>query len=130
MENYQNANEYDQNKRHDFYRSILQEGLSQGWLNQNMSILVVCGGRFDRDFLLKFGFKNVTISNLDVRMTGNEFAPYSWSFQNAENLGYQDESFDVVIVHEGLHHCSSPHKALLEMYRVSKKGILVVSKRK
>ena len=30
-------------------------------------------------------------------------------------------SFDAVIVDAGLHHCHSPHRALLEMYRVARK---------
>jgi SAM-dependent methyltransferase len=38
-----------------------------------------------------------------------------------ENLTYDDGSFDIVIVHAGLHHCQSPHRALLEMYRVARK---------
>ncbi|WP_422281189.1 methyltransferase domain-containing protein [Bradyrhizobium sp.] len=36
-------------------------------------------------------------------------------------MSYDDESFDAVIVDAGLHHCHSPHRALLEMYRVARK---------
>jgi len=38
-----------------------------------------------------------------------------------KNLSYDDGAFDVVIVHAGLHHCYSPHRGLLEMYRVARK---------
>ena len=31
-----------------------------------------------------------------------------------------------MVVHAALHHCNSPHRALLEMYRVAKKGILSI----
>jgi SAM-dependent methyltransferase len=93
------------------------------------SVLVVCGGEFDRDVLRDSGFTNVTISNLDERVRGDEFAPFAWSYQDAETLAFPDGSFDYVMVHAGLHHCSSPHKALLEMYRVAKKGILVIEAR-
>jgi SAM-dependent methyltransferase len=45
------------------------------------------------------------------------------------NLSFDDEQFDYVFVSDGLHHCHSPHRALLEMYRVSKKGIIVFEAR-
>ena len=33
------------------------------------------------------------------------------------------------MVHSGLHHCYSPHRSLLEMYRVAKRGLLAVEGR-
>jgi SAM-dependent methyltransferase len=113
----------------EFYFDTLQRLLSRGILNQNMRILVLCGGRFDRDVLQRCGFTNVVISNLDSRMEGHEFAPFSWSFQNAESLTFTDNEFDISIVHSGLHHCYSPHRALLEMYRVARMGLLVFEPR-
>ena len=71
------------------------------------------------------GFTDVVISNVDTRTTSAAFAPFEWSFQDAEDLTYPDDSFDFCIVHSGLHHCKSPHEALLEMYRVSRQGVLV-----
>ena len=58
-----------------------------------------------------------------------EFAPYQWSYQDAEALKYADAEFDWCVVHNGLHHCYSPHRALLEMYRVARKGIVVFEPR-
>jgi SAM-dependent methyltransferase len=43
------------------------------------------------------------------------------SRQDAENLAYDDKTFDLVVAHAGLHHCRSPHRALLEIYRVARK---------
>jgi SAM-dependent methyltransferase len=60
---------------------------------------------------------------------GDEFAPFSWSFQDAEQLSFEDEAFDYVFVHAGLHHCASPHRALLEMYRVARRGIIAFEAR-
>ena len=37
-----------------------------------------------------------------------------------------NESYDYVVAHACIHHCSRPHNGILEMYRVSKKGILVI----
>jgi ubiquinone/menaquinone biosynthesis C-methylase UbiE len=99
----------------NFYALTLTKLLNRGVLDRGHRILVVCGGRPDQEVLLGLGFQKVTISNLDERMTGNEFAPFEWSYQDAEALSCGDAQFDFCIVHNGLHHCYSPHRALLEM---------------
>jgi len=110
-----------------FYKNILTTLVNKGTININSNLLVVCGGDLDRDVLMAESFNDVTISNLDVRMDENGFYPYKWSFQNAEDLKFIDNQFDWAIVHAGLHHChSSPHKALNEMLKVSKIGVIVV----
>ncbi len=108
-----------------FYAEVLKELLDEHLLERHMQVLVVCGGDTDKEVLHGSGFANVVISNLDARMTGDEYAPFAWSFQDAENLTFEDDSFDFCIVHSGLHHCHSPHRALLEMHRVARKGILL-----
>jgi SAM-dependent methyltransferase len=113
----------------DFYRGTLLWLLKKGIFARETRILVICGGAADREVLCDLGFSNVTISNLDVRLKGDEFAPYEWSFQDAENLTYRDEEFDFCIAHNGLHHCHSPHRGLLEMYRVAKSGVLIFEPR-
>jgi SAM-dependent methyltransferase len=112
-----------------FYLATLKRLVASGRLDPAASTLVVAAGEYDRECLLGAGFTNVTISNLDVRMKGGEFAPYDWSFQDAEALNFEEGSFDQVMVHAGLHHCASPHKALLEMYRVAAKSVLVFENR-
>ena len=44
-------------------------------------------------------------------------------------LTYDDESFDLAVISAGLHHCASPHRALLELYRVAGKGVLALEAR-
>ena len=113
----------------DFYTDTVRKLLSRGELTLGDSVLVTCGGTVDRDALLSLGFKNATITNVDRQFSPDVFAPYSWDSQNAETLTYADSSFDFVVSHSGLHHCRSPHRALLEMYRVARKGILVFEPR-
>ena len=109
----------------DFYGNTLLSLLNLGQIRKDSKILVVCGGTLDRDVLANHGFVDVVISNLDTRTQPDAFAPFGWSLQDAEQLGYEDDSFDFVIEHNGLHHCRSPHAGLLEMYRVAREGILV-----
>jgi ubiquinone/menaquinone biosynthesis C-methylase UbiE len=99
-----------------FYQKTIEQ-----WIpDKNASILVLGGGETDREVFCSSGYTNVIISNLDSRLKGDEFAPYQWSFQKAEELTYGDAEFDFVVIHAALHHCESPHRALLEMYRVAK----------
>lgn len=109
----------------DFYVDVVRRLVERGALATDMRVLVVCGGEHDRAALLACGFRDVTISNVDERMVGSEFAPFAWSFQDAEALDCPDASFDLVIAHNGLHHCASPHRAVCEMYRVARSSILV-----
>ena len=113
------------NERDLFYANIVSKRLK----SKDASILICGGGDLDRYIFMTLGFKNVTISNLDTRVSGDKFAPYKWSFEDAQSLSFDDNAFDYVVIHAAIHHTSMPHKAILEMYRVSKKGILVFESR-
>lgn len=119
----------EENDAKYFYRALLKKLLESGLVCRDMSVLVICGTAKDRAVFLELDFTNVTISNLDTRAPTNEFVPYSWSYQDAEKLAFPDEHFDFIVVNAGLHHCQSPHGALLEMYRVARKFLLVIEAR-
>ncbi len=108
-----------------FYGEILGRLIKEGVMAPDSRLLVCCGGDYDHKMMLDCGFTNVVISNLDERIEQGRFAPYDWSFQDTEKLTFADGSFDFVTVHSGLHHCHSPHQAMLEMYRVARKGVLL-----
>jgi len=112
-----------------FYSALLKKLLESRQLSRDMSVLVICGTVKDKKVFSELGFTNVTVSNLDTRAPSDEFAPYSWSYQDAENLDFPDKDFDFVVVNAGLHHCQSPHRGLLEMYRVARKCLLVIEAR-
>ncbi len=116
----------------DFYVATLRRFLADGWLRTDDRVLVVCGGEVDRGALLAVGLTDVTISNLDDRMTTDgesRYAPYSWDYQDAESLTCADNSYDICIVHDGLHHCRSPYYALAEMLRVAQRGVVAFEPR-
>ena len=117
------------NERSSFYRGVLEQLLDEGVVRRDMSILVVAGGPADRDVLHALGFEHVTISNVDETVPAEALEPYEWSYQDAENLEYADASFDLTIVSAGLHHCRSPHRALLELYRVARVAALALESR-
>ena len=109
----------------DFYASVL-ESLN---IDKADSIIVLCGGPFDAKTLNTAGFKNVVITNVDHHDGVTDLAPYSWTYQDAENVTMADGSTDWAIVHAGLHHCASPHRGFCEMLRIARKGVVVLEAR-
>jgi SAM-dependent methyltransferase len=111
-----------------FYDETLRQLIDAGTISTGDNVLVVCGGSYDADVLKGLGFKSVTLSNLDGSYDGHN-PGYVWERQDTERLTYGDGQFDVAMVHAGLHHCASPHRALLEMYRVARKAVVVFEAR-
>ena len=107
-------------EREGFYRRVVGELLERGLLRRDMSVVVVGGGDLDRSVLADHGFADVTLTNLD---------PAQGDVEDAEALSYADGTFDFGIVSAALHHCRSPHRALLELYRVSRIGVLALEAR-
>lgn len=105
----------EQDKQSDpFYVDVLRAAQREGALRADDRVLVVCGGVRDDASLREVGLRNFELSNIggDVEV-------------DVENLSYPDSTFDAVLVHSGLHHCASPHRGLLEMYRVAKRCIIL-----
>src|SRR3712207_7960950 len=85
----------------DFYDEVIMELVRDGVLDTAMKVLVVCGGRTDRLVLERCGFRDVVMSNLGLRPAGKDLGSFRWSEQDAERLTFDDESFDVAVVHSG-----------------------------
>ena len=90
--------------------------------NTNSKILVIGADTLDEEMFKKLGFSNVTYSNLNLNKNKDS------NFLNLEmqNLSVESESFDYCVAHACVHHSSKPHNSILEMYRVAKKGVLVI----
>jgi SAM-dependent methyltransferase len=113
-----------QREANPFYLSVLLAELRRGKISKSDQVLVVCGGNLDRITLIAAGFDNVVISNLAPHAGHYEYAPYSWCREDAEALSLEDQSYDIVIVHSGLHHCRNPVRALGEMCRAARKLVI------
>jgi ubiquinone/menaquinone biosynthesis C-methylase UbiE len=116
-------------ERSGFYTRVLEQLLERGLARRDQSVLVVAGGPADRDVLHALGFENVTISNVDEEIDEAALAPYAWSYQDAERLEVPDGAFDLTLVSAGLHHCRSPHRALLELYRAARVAAVALESR-
>lgn len=109
-----------------FYRDTLSECIT----DRSSKVLVLAAGERDKQVFDESGFSDVTFSNVDETYGGDaHFRPHSFITQDAENLRIDNGTFDFVVIHAALHHCHSPHRALLEMYRVARIGVLVFESR-
>lgn len=110
-----------------FVHDALSELLKDGTLARDHCLLAVCAGPAESKTFLQLGLSRVVLTNITVDPAG--IGPYIWEPQNAESLTYPDNTFDFAFVCDGLHHCSNPHKALTELYRVARRGIIVFETR-
>jgi SAM-dependent methyltransferase len=94
--------------------------------------LTVCGGSgMDAEFLARSGCRVVTSdislgASLRAKKRASRFGlSITPVVADAERLPFRDRSFDLVYVHDGLHHLERPHAALLEMARVARLAISI-----
>jgi SAM-dependent methyltransferase len=116
--------------RFSLAQSVLSELLADGTISRSDSVLAVCAGEREHELFSNYDFDHVVISNIGEQQQLGWSPACSWSYQDAQSLSYEDSSFDFTFVADGLHHCQSPHRAMLEMYRVARKGIIVIESRR
>ena len=101
-----------------FYRNNLLK-----YIDKDSSILIIGGSEREHILFSDLNFKNFTISNFKPKK-------YKYNFEvidvDATKMSYPDNYFDYVITHACIHHMNKPHSAILEMYRVSKIGTLII----
>jgi SAM-dependent methyltransferase len=109
---------------------VLGDCVRAGNIGLSCSLLIVGGSIHDARILRAAGFRNITLSNLedsaDAKLRQPDDADWKVLHADAEDMRIPDGSFDLVLAHEVLHHCRSPHKALLEMLRVSRKHVIIL----
>jgi len=92
--------------------------------------LTVGDGRYgtDANFILRNGGKAhaTDISDKLLRVANEIGFIENFSEENAENLSFEDESFDYVLIKEAFHHCPRPWIALHEAFRVCRKGVILI----
>jgi len=93
-------------------------------------VLIVCGGvGGEGTFLANQGFRDVTVSDFSqksLHLCRRFDERLQTSFQDAENLGLESDSYDLVLVQDGLHHLPRPVLGFTEMLRVSRKAVVVI----
>ena len=106
-------------RRKNFYYKIIKKYLND---KINNSILVLGSGDLDVEVLKEYS--NVIFSNIN-----NQNEKKIINNISMQDLPYKDNSYDFVVTHASIHHCSKPHAAILEMIRVAKFGIIFIESR-
>lgn len=117
--------------RHNRMRAPLKSLIDD---DQQASWLTVGDGRYGTDghALMQMGAEQVHCSDISdaLLVIGKEKGFINaFSEQNAENLTFDDNSFDYVYCKESFHHFPRPYVALDEMFRVSKKAVVLTEPR-
>ncbi len=100
---------------------------------KDLSVLdICCGSGMISEYYTKCRTKvtgidlsEKAIERAKIRRERHEFEA-EFRVADATNLPFPDNTFDVVSVHDGLHHLNEPWKAVREMVRVAKKGIVII----
>src|SRR5437016_6778295 len=117
-------------KSREQFLAVFRRHLASCNIHTDEKVLVIGGNRQDAELLLKVGFRDITLSNLNSELEENAYANLGARLQllaiDAEQIGLPDGSFDFVFAHEVLHHCRSPHRVLCEMLRVARKHVVLL----
>jgi SAM-dependent methyltransferase len=109
------------------FTRILRECIKEARIDVNADVLVIGGMQEDAEVLRSCGFHRITLSNIngvpDDSETPTDLPVLAL---DAEHIGLPDSSYDVIFVHEVIHHCRSPHLAVCEMLRVAKHYVLMM----
>jgi SAM-dependent methyltransferase len=107
---------------------VLASAVEAARMSLDQRVLIVGGSAQDEHILRQVGFKHIVNSNLPTDMermaAGESDLETQHLALDAEQLELPSDSFDLVFASEVLHHCSSPHRALCEMLRVSRRYVL------
>jgi hypothetical protein len=106
------------------YERILAELCRSGVLRRDHSVLVQFAGEFDCEVVTRLELRNVTFANLAPDSASSRLP--GAVHMDAHRVDMPDHSFDHVVGHAGLHHCSRPHEALHEMYRLARRTVVAV----
>ena len=129
-------------ERKKFAKSWLKSGTLDRWRHNRMlkkilpfidiesKWLTVGDGRYgtDANFIIKHGGKAhaTDISDKLLKIGHEKGFIQDFSQQNAENLNFENNSFDYVLIKEAFHHFPRPWIALHEAFRVCKKGVILI----
>ncbi len=128
--------------KNEFSKNWLRKDTLDFWRHQRMLLpikafiqrgekwLTIGDGRYgtEANFLIKSGV-NAHASDLSdelLKISKNTGFINEFSKQNAEDLKFDDNSFDYVLIKESLHHCPRPWLAINEALRVCRRGVILI----
>ena len=100
---------------------------------KGLSLLdVCCGSGMMSEYYAKEGAKVTGVDLSEEAIYRAKIRKERYKFDaefrvaDANNLPFADNSFDIVSVHDGLHHLENPKRAVKEMRRVAKRAVIII----
>ena len=114
----------------DYWRHNRILDLIKPFLNKNEKWLTIGDGRYGSEaaWLKRNGvYSHSSDLHTDLLDLAHKRGIIdSFSKENAEELNFDSNSFDYVLIKETLHHLPRPWLAIYEAYRVCKKGVIII----
>ena len=112
--------------RWNFYKKKLLENI-----DKKSNFLLISGSLNEIKILNELGYVNFNVTyhdKNDLNILKNEGFELNKNlfFADLRNLNFSENSFDYVVTNATLHHLDQPHRAITEMYRVAKNGVLII----
>jgi SAM-dependent methyltransferase len=107
------------------------ERLLGGSLGGSRVLVICCGSGMDAEYVARAGgavvAMDISSGCLDrARVRADRYGvTYGLVRGDAQYLPFRDNAFDYAFVHDGLHHLAEPDRAIKEMARVARRGILI-----
>jgi SAM-dependent methyltransferase len=112
------------------FEQTLRKCVARVDIDMSQSVLIVGGSFRDAHSLYRVGFRRMTLSNVeplvDAESEPMPDADIQLLYADLEKLPVGDDTYDLVLAHEVLHHCRSPHAALVEMLRVGRRHVVIM----
>ena len=100
---------------------------------KGLSLLdICCGSGMISEYYARGGAKVTGIDLSEDAINRAKIRKERYKFEaefkvtDANNLPFADNFFDIVSVHDGLHHLENPKRAVEEMGRVAKKAVVII----
>jgi SAM-dependent methyltransferase len=100
-------------------------------LRASKVLVICCGSGMDAEYVVRSGATAVAmdISSGCLARARSRAARFGVEYElvraDAEYLPFRDNSFDYGFVHDGLHHLPVPERAIAELARVARRGIII-----
>ena len=112
--------------RWNFYKKKLLENI-----DKKSNFLLISGSLNEIKILNELGYVNFNVTyhdKNDLNILKNEGFELNKNlfYADLRNLNFTENSFDYVVTNATLHHLDQPHRAIIEMYRVAKNGVLII----
>tara|TARA_Y100001968_G_scaffold167215_1_gene153156 strand:+ start:371 stop:1267 length:897 start_codon:yes stop_codon:yes gene_type:complete len=105
-------------------------GIIKPFITSKKSWVTIGDGRYgsDANYIIENGGQALATDISDTLLKiGHENGYINlFSEENAENLSFEDESFDYVLIKEAFHHFPRPWIGLYEAFRVCKKAVILI----